>query len=247
SHGVDRLVGGQHGVCEKREVDERRCVSVTPFGMARRCSRVFCNDDFETLLEQFAQMRFDTHVRQHPAQDDPADTALAQLQYEIVCLRTKYSVRADYDGLAVIDVRLESLEPVGPRLGEAFEIQSAAASEHFVLNFISFQGPVEFPSVIRGKEIMRRDEDFVAIFLRGFEDTLHVLDRLILLDTRADERPRDAFFAQDFILRIDEYHCGIGLVDLHNFTPRSCTRASRLQSRRRRLNRYPRNSSAIPQ
>jgi hypothetical protein len=38
-------------VCEKREVDERGRVAVTPFGMTRRSSSILCNDDFETLLK----------------------------------------------------------------------------------------------------------------------------------------------------------------------------------------------------
>jgi hypothetical protein len=65
--------------------------------MPRGSRRVLGDDDFESLLEQIAQVSFDTHVRQHPAEDDFADTAFAQLQDEIISLRTKYPVGTDND------------------------------------------------------------------------------------------------------------------------------------------------------
>ena len=72
----------------KPEIDERRRVAVAPFGMSRRRRCIPCNENLETLLEQVAQVRLYAHVRQHPTEDDFADTALAQLQCEIVGLRT---------------------------------------------------------------------------------------------------------------------------------------------------------------
>jgi hypothetical protein len=63
---------------------------------------------------------------------------------------------------------------------------------------------------------VRRDEDLVAILLRRPEDALHVLDRLVLPDALADRRPRGARLAQDVILRVDEDHCGVGPVELHD-------------------------------
>src|SRR5690242_7421740 len=108
-------------MCEKREVDERRRVAVAPLRMSRRRRRVFCDGYFEALLEQIAEVRFDTHVRQHAAENDFADTALAQLQDEIVGLWTKHPVGTDNNSLAVVDVRLEPLEPVCARPREAVE------------------------------------------------------------------------------------------------------------------------------
>ena len=84
-------------MCKKPEVDERCRVAVAPFGMPRGSCRIPCNDDFESLLQQIAQVSFDTHVRQHPAEDDLADAALAQLQDEVVGLRTKHPVGTDND------------------------------------------------------------------------------------------------------------------------------------------------------
>jgi hypothetical protein len=84
--------------------------------MARRSCRVLCNGNFETLLEQITQVRFGTHVRQHTAENDFADAAFAQLQNEVIGLRTKYPVRTDTDRLAVINVRFEASSQSAPDL-----------------------------------------------------------------------------------------------------------------------------------
>src|SRR5262249_36056866 len=100
-------------MCEKCKVDERCGITVAPFRVSRSRCRVLHNDDFETLFEQISEMRFHAHVRQHPTEDDLADAAFAQLQNQIVGLRAKYPVWTDNDRLAVFNVRLEALEPVG--------------------------------------------------------------------------------------------------------------------------------------
>jgi hypothetical protein len=74
-HRFHHVVRCQHRVCEKREVDERCRVTVAPLGMARGGSRILYNGNFETLLEQITQVRFDTHVRQHTAENDFAHAA----------------------------------------------------------------------------------------------------------------------------------------------------------------------------
>ena len=76
-------------MCEKREVDERSLSRSPTQDVAAPPSRPL-RPHFEALLEQIAEVRFDTHVRQHPAENDFADTALAQLQDEIVGLWTKH-------------------------------------------------------------------------------------------------------------------------------------------------------------
>ena len=48
---------------------------------------------------------------------------LAQLQDQIVGLRSPDLVRADDDGLAVLDIGLEAIEPVRARVREARQIQ----------------------------------------------------------------------------------------------------------------------------
>jgi hypothetical protein len=65
------------------------------------------------LLQQFAQVRFNTHVRQHSAENDLANSALAQLQYEIIGLRAPDAMGCDYDRFAILDVRLEAIELIG--------------------------------------------------------------------------------------------------------------------------------------
>src|SRR5262249_36455599 len=101
-----------HRMCEKTIVDHRRLVTVTPDRMPGSGRRVLDDGNLEALLEELAQMRLDAHIRQHAAENDPADPALAQLQDEIVGLRPEHLVRADDDRLAVVDVRLEAFEPV---------------------------------------------------------------------------------------------------------------------------------------
>jgi hypothetical protein len=49
-------------VREKGVVYERRLIAVAPFGVLWRSRRIFRDGYFETLLEQFAQVRFDAHV-----------------------------------------------------------------------------------------------------------------------------------------------------------------------------------------
>jgi len=78
-HRLDGLVRCQDRVREKREVDERRLIAVAPLGVLWRGRRVFRDSHLETLLQQFAQVRFDAHVGQHSAKNDLADLAFAEL------------------------------------------------------------------------------------------------------------------------------------------------------------------------
>jgi hypothetical protein len=172
-------------VRQKRQVDERGGVSVPPLGMPRGRGRILRNHGFKPLLQQIAQVRFYAHVRQHSTEDDLADAALAELQYQVVRLRAKDPTRTHNDGLAVFDVGLEALEPVGSRVGEPLETQSSASQEHLDFGLIGLQWAFELPSAVRGKEIVRRDEDLEAIGLCGLEDPLHVLDGVVFRDTPA--------------------------------------------------------------
>src|SRR5262249_20058458 len=202
---------------KKLEIDERRCVAVTPLGVPRGCRCIPCDDDFKTLFEQIPQVRFHAHVRQHPAENDFANAALAELQDEVVGLRTKHPMGTDNNSLAVIDEGLEPLEPVGARPGEAFEAQSSAASKHLGLSLIGLEGAVEFPSTVAGKEVMWRNENFVSVLFRRLEDALHILDGLVLRDASADERPGEPFVTQHLILRVDKYHGGVILIYVHGY------------------------------
>src|SRR5260370_23434186 len=66
-HRLDGLVRCPDRVCEKRVVDERSRISIAPFRVLWPSSRIFRDRDLETLLKQFAQMRFDAHVGEHSA------------------------------------------------------------------------------------------------------------------------------------------------------------------------------------
>src|SRR5215831_1890947 len=103
-------------------------------------------------------MRFDTDVRQHAAQDDLADTTLAELQHQVISLRTPNFVGTHHDRLAVFDIGLEALEPVRARSAESVESQWPASSEDLVGKLDRFQRIVEFPSAVGRIEVMGRDE-----------------------------------------------------------------------------------------
>src|SRR5262245_16214829 len=177
--------------------------------------RIPCDGDLEALLEQLAQMRLDAHVRQHPAKDAPVDAPLAQLQDQVVGLRTEHPVGTDDDGLAIFDVRLESMEPVGARSSKPLEVQTAAAGERALLVLHRLEGSVEFPASVFGEEVVGRDEDLVPAALGGLEDALHVFDRPVLPNAFPNGCPRHTLFAQDVVLRVGEDHCGVDLVDFH--------------------------------
>src|SRR5262245_39577937 len=216
---------------KKLEVDEGRRVAVTPLGVPGGCRCIPGDDDFKTLLEQIAQVRFDTHVRQHPAENDFADAALAQLQDEVVGLRTKHPVGTGNNSLVVIDVRLEPLEPVGARPGEAIEAQSSAASEHLGFSLIGLERAVEFPSTITRKEVMWRNEDFVSVLFRRLEDALHILDGLVLRDALTDEPPGEPLLTQHLILRVDKYYRGVTLINVHGYLRRRPACCGKLKRR----------------
>src|SRR5258707_10664164 len=61
-HRLDGFGGGPDRVREVCVVDERGSITVAPFGMLWRGRRIFHNRHLETLLQQFAQVRFDAHV-----------------------------------------------------------------------------------------------------------------------------------------------------------------------------------------
>src|SRR3954467_8778117 len=81
--------------------------------------RIFDDSDLKSLLKKFTQMALDAEVGEHPRQNHFAQPAFAQLKHEIVRLRTPHFVRANHDGIAVLDEWLVPREPVRPGAGEA--------------------------------------------------------------------------------------------------------------------------------
>src|SRR6516164_11084856 len=78
-HSSDRFVGRPHGMGQKPVVDNRGLITVAPDRMPRPGGCILDHRNLEALLDKLAQMRLDAHVRQHAAEDDPIDPALAQL------------------------------------------------------------------------------------------------------------------------------------------------------------------------
>jgi hypothetical protein len=56
---------------------------------------------------------FDTQVRRHAREYHSRDASLAQLQSQVICLRSVELVWADDDGLAIVHELVERFDPVG--------------------------------------------------------------------------------------------------------------------------------------
>src|SRR5277367_4817784 len=125
-------------------------------------------------------------------------------------------MRCDHDGFAVLDERLEALQPVGARPFQAVDSVRTFAREISLDSFIRFERPVEFPSFVGGIEIVRRDENLEAVGLRGLEDALHIRDGTYLPE---DRWPRESFLAEHFILRVDKDDRGVTFADVHSSLP----------------------------
>src|SRR5215469_2724935 len=125
-------------------------------------------------------------------------------------------MRRCYDGFAVFDVRLKTLQPVCTGALEAIETQDSFAREHTRSSLVGFERSVELPTFVRGVKIVRRDEDLKSKLLRGLEDALHIFNGVVFVKTLAELRPSQARFAQYFILRIDHYDCAVVLIEFHN-------------------------------
>ena len=141
--------------------------------------------------------------------------AFAELEDEVVGLRPPHLVRADHDRLAVLDEGLVAVEPVGPGAGEAREAERVGAVELLALQHHLLDRPAEPPRLVVGVEVVRGDEDPEALLLRGPEESLEVLDGVVLLDAGADQPPGDALLAQHVVLRVDDDQRGVVLVDVH--------------------------------
>src|SRR5579859_1117671 len=176
-------------------VDQCCLIAVAPFWMTGPCDRILDHGDLEALFEELAQMGLDTHVRQHPAEDDLRDPPLTQLQDQVVGLRAEYFVRADDDRLAVFDVWLESIEPIGTGILEPRQIEGTASRKCAGFEFIGLERPVDLPSIVGRVEVVGGDENKITMVLGGFENPLHILDGLVLRDALAHSSPILALLA----------------------------------------------------
>lgn len=102
--------------------------------------------------------------------------------HEVVALRSIGFVGTDDDCLAILDKGLVAIEPVSTRTQESFEAQRATAIEPLGLKHHMLHGSGKLPGIVGGVVIVGGDENLKFILLRGFEDSLDVLDGLIVLD-----------------------------------------------------------------
>src|ERR1700722_14181827 len=208
-HRLHCFVSCQNGMGEKGIVDECRRVAVSPLRVLRRRSCVFHDCNLEPLLEQFPQMRFDAHVGQHATEDDLADSPFTQLQHQIIRFRPPDTMRRSNDRLTVFDVWLVALQPVCAGPSETIEIQSSLASKQVRVRLVSFERPIELPSLVRWKEVVRRNEHLKSARLSSLEDALDVFDGIDFLETFVEQWPSETFLAQDIVLRIDNHNRGV--------------------------------------
>jgi hypothetical protein len=124
-------------------------------------------------------------------------------------------VGVDDDRLAVVDVRLVALQPVGAGALEAVCSQLAFAVEHADLVHHLLDGAAELPAMIRRVVVMRRNEDVVAVVLRRLQELLDVTDRSVRLDARAHQAPRRPLRAQEVVLWVGDNDRRIFCVELH--------------------------------
>src|SRR5947209_7778089 len=97
--------------------------------MARSGGGVANHGYFKAVFEEVPEVRFDAHVRQHPAEDDLGDCPLAELQDEVVAMWTPDLVRAGNDCVSVVDVRFEFVEPIGAGPRESLQREWARAGK----------------------------------------------------------------------------------------------------------------------
>ena len=123
------------------------------------------------------------------------------MQGEVVGLRSEKLVRARHDGLAVVDERLVSLEPIRPRPGEALNVEGAAAVEHMDVVHQLLERPLELPPMVQGEVVMRRDEDWDIHLPRPSVRAIQASNRAFNCSAAArvehqatdDGRPKDIF------------------------------------------------------
>src|ERR1700740_615541 len=97
-------------------------------------------------------------------------------------------MRRYYDGFAVFDVRLKTLQPVCTEPFDAIEMQHSLAREHTGGSLVGFERSVKLPPFVGGVKIVRRDENVESKLLRGFEDALHIFDGIVFVKTFAERR-----------------------------------------------------------
>ena len=111
-------IRGRYAVRKKPEINERCRVSVAPLGVPRGASLATATS--KPCSSKSRRLRLPTHIRQHSdSEDDLGDTALTQLEDEVVGLRTPDPMRTDDDRFPILDLGLETLEPVRPGLGNS--------------------------------------------------------------------------------------------------------------------------------
>ena len=143
----------------------------------------------------------------HPGQDHPVDAALAELQHEVVRLGPVDLVRARDHRLAVLDVGLVALEPVGAGAFEALEGQRRRGDRTCRSECISLlERTLEVPVLVVRVVVVGRDEDREVLppspcaeqGPRGSRPCRWPPDAL------ADDAPGDPVGAEEVVLRIGD-------------------------------------------
>src|SRR5713226_4958545 len=111
--------------------------------------------------------------------------------------------------------RLKRSSQSAPEFEKTGQIQRSASRKGVGSELVGLERSVHLPTVVGRIKIMGRDEHFISARLRCVEDPLHVLNRAVLDDARADRFPICSLLAQHIVLRVEKHDCGVGLLDLH--------------------------------
>jgi hypothetical protein len=212
--GGEEAVRREQGTREESEIDQGRLIAVE-FGHLSGGRAVRHDSDLEALFQQLAQVGFDAEIRAHTRQDDALDSALAQLQHQVVALWAVDFVRTRDDGLPVFDVLLVAGQPIGAGSLEAVCGQRTGAGKHTDGVHHRLDGTAELPRVIRRIVVVRRHERLHVGRPGGREEPIDVRDSAVGLDARADDAPRDTLRTQEVVLRIGDDQGRVRRIDLH--------------------------------
>ena len=151
-------------------------------------------------------MALDTKVGKHSTQDDLVELPLSELKHQVIGLWSPHFMRTNDDGFSILD-KMACNAPTNPH-AEPVKPSSPIGSgrkNSLSSNIMCSTMPPYCQALVMGEKIMRRNEDFVVVHFSGRKQPIEIFNRVVFLNTLADQTPRDTFLAENVILRIDNY------------------------------------------
>jgi len=128
-------------MCQKTKVDKGGSIAVAPLRMTRSGCRIADNRYFKALLEKLPEVGLDAKIREHSPEHDSHDPPLAELQDKVVGLRSEHFMGADDHRLPIVNVGLETRQPVRPRVSEAVDRERPLSGKTVVRQFDALKRP----------------------------------------------------------------------------------------------------------